>query len=82
VTRRVAANGLVSVGWQQVSVGKHYGGSACDVLVGEGLLQFWLATNSSRPWRALGVVKSARRTPPGPPAGTVESLGASSINRR
>jgi hypothetical protein len=42
VTRRVAANGLVSVGWQQVSVGKHYGGSACDVLVGEGLLQFWV----------------------------------------
>src|SRR5438105_14285430 len=31
VTRRVAANGLVSVGWQQVSVGKHYAGSACNV---------------------------------------------------
>ncbi len=42
VTRRVAANGLVSVGWQQVSVGKHYGGSACNVLVGDGLLQFWI----------------------------------------
>jgi transposase InsO family protein len=42
VTRRVAANGLVSVGWQQVSVGKHYGGSACNVLVGDGLLQFWV----------------------------------------
>src|SRR6202007_3228206 len=42
VSRRVAANGLVSVGWQQVSVGKHFGGSACDVLVGDGLLQFWV----------------------------------------
>lgn len=42
VTRRVAANGLVSVGWQQVSVGNHYGGSACNVLVGDGLLQFWV----------------------------------------
>jgi transposase InsO family protein len=42
VTRRVAANGLVSVGWQQVSVGKHYGGSACNVLVSEALLQFWV----------------------------------------
>ncbi len=42
VSRRVASNGLVSVGYQQVSVGKHFGGSACDVLVTEGLLQFWV----------------------------------------
>jgi transposase InsO family protein len=42
VSRRVASNGLVSVGYQQVSVGKNFGGSACDVLVTEGLLQFWV----------------------------------------
>lgn len=42
VTRTVAHNGLVSVGYQQVSVGKHYGGSACDVLVTDGLLQYWV----------------------------------------
>jgi len=42
VSRRVASNGLVSVGYQQVSVGKHFGGSACDVLVTHGLLQFWV----------------------------------------
>lgn len=42
VTRRVAANGIVCVGWQHVSVGKHYGGSACNVLVGDGVLQFWV----------------------------------------
>ena len=42
VCRRVASNGLVSVGYQQVSVGKHFGGSACDVLVTDGLLQFWV----------------------------------------
>jgi len=42
VCRRVASNGIVSVGYQQVSVGKHFGGSACDVLVTEGLLQFWV----------------------------------------
>ena len=42
VSRRVASNGLVSAGYQQVSVGKHYGGSACDVLVTDGLLQFWV----------------------------------------
>ena len=32
----------MSVGYQQVSVGKHFGGSACDVLVTDGLLQFWV----------------------------------------
>ncbi len=42
VTRTVASNGIVSVGYQQVSVGKHYGGSACNVLVTDGLLQFWV----------------------------------------
>jgi transposase InsO family protein len=42
VTRRVPANGIVSVGWQQVSVGKHYAGSACNVLVSDGVLQFWV----------------------------------------
>ena len=42
VSRTVARNGIVSVGYQQVSVGKHYGGSACNVLVTDGLLQFWV----------------------------------------
>jgi transposase InsO family protein len=42
VTRRVAANGIVCVDWQQVSVGKHHGGQACDVLVTDTLLQFWV----------------------------------------
>ena len=42
VTRRVAANGVVCVGYQQVSVGKHYSGSPCNVLVTDALLQFWV----------------------------------------
>ena len=42
VTRTVTSNGVVCVGYQQVSVGKHYSGSACNVLVSEGLLQFWV----------------------------------------
>jgi transposase InsO family protein len=42
VCRKVASNGVVSVDYQQVSVGKHYGGSPCDVLVSDGLLQFWV----------------------------------------
>ena len=42
VTRSVARNGVVCVGWQQVSVGKNYSGSACNVLVTDTLLQFWV----------------------------------------
>jgi len=42
VSRTVASNGLVCVGHQQVSVGKHFSGSPCDVLVTDGLLQFWV----------------------------------------
>ena len=41
VARRVAANGVVSVSWQQISVGKHRAGHRIDVHVGEQLLQLW-----------------------------------------
>ena len=41
VTRRVASNGVVCVGWQQVSVGKHRHGDLVDVRVSERLLEFW-----------------------------------------
>jgi transposase InsO family protein len=44
VCRKVASNGIVSVDYQQVSVGRNYAGSACDVLVTEGLLQFWVGS--------------------------------------
>jgi transposase InsO family protein len=44
VCRKVASNGVVSVGYQQVSVGRNYAGSSCDVLVTEGLLQFWVGS--------------------------------------
>jgi transposase InsO family protein len=42
VARRVASNGIVSVAWQQVSVGKHHAGADCDVLVTDKILQFWI----------------------------------------
>ena len=42
VSRRVGANGVVCVSWQQVSVGKHHAGARCDVQVGAQLLQFWI----------------------------------------
>ena len=41
VSRLVARNGVVCVDSQHISVGKHYGGSSCDVLVTPGLFQFW-----------------------------------------
>jgi Integrase core domain len=42
VSRRVARNGIVCVDSQHISVGKNYGGSTCDVLVTDGLFQFWV----------------------------------------
>ncbi len=42
VSRKVCANGIVCVGAQQVSVGKNFHGSHCDVLVTDQLLQFWI----------------------------------------
>jgi hypothetical protein len=42
VTRSVSRCGVVCVGYQQVSVGKSYSGSACDVLVSDQVLQFWV----------------------------------------
>jgi transposase InsO family protein len=57
VARKVAANGVVCVGWQQVSVGKHRGGEACNVLVTEQLLQFWIGNE---------LLKTVARTSTGP----------------
>jgi transposase InsO family protein len=42
ISRKVTTNGVVCVGYQQVSVGMGHAGSACDVLVKPGLLQFWV----------------------------------------
>src|ERR1700745_1010030 len=42
VCRKVAPNGIVCVDSQHISVGKHYGGNTCDVLVTDGLFQFWV----------------------------------------
>jgi hypothetical protein len=40
--RRVGANGVVCVSWQEVSVGEHHAGARCDVHVTDQLLQFWI----------------------------------------
>jgi transposase InsO family protein len=41
VTRRVAANGVISVAYQQISVGKHRAGVIVDVHLDGSLLQVW-----------------------------------------
>src|SRR5256886_2159205 len=48
VSRRVARNGIVCVDSQHISVGKHYSGSTCDVLVTGGLFQFWVGNELLR----------------------------------
>jgi transposase InsO family protein len=42
VSRRVSTNGVVCVSWQQVSLGRHYAGSRCDVHVDADLLRFFI----------------------------------------
>jgi transposase InsO family protein len=42
VSRRVCANGVVCVSWQQVCIGRHYAGARCDVHVDGELLRFWV----------------------------------------
>ena len=56
VSRRVAPNGIVCVDSQHISVGKNYGGSTCDVLVTEGLFQFWVGNQ---------LLKTVARATPG-----------------
>jgi hypothetical protein len=59
VARKVGANGVVCVGWQQVSVGKHRAGERCDVLVDTELLQFWIGNELLKtvPRRSKGQIR-------------------------
>jgi hypothetical protein len=41
ISRRVASNGVISVSWQQFSVGKHHGGDLVDAHVTDRLLEVW-----------------------------------------
>jgi hypothetical protein len=48
VSRRVGANGVVCVSWQQISVGKHHAGARCDIQVTDQLLQCWIGSELCR----------------------------------
>ena len=56
VSRRVCANGIVCVSWQQVCIGRHHAGARCDVHVDGDLLRFWVGDE---------LVKTAARTSTG-----------------
>jgi hypothetical protein len=56
VSRRVCANGIVCVSWQQVSIGRHHAGDRCDVHIDGELLRFWIGDD---------LVKTAARTSTG-----------------
>jgi hypothetical protein len=62
VSRRVCANGIVCVSWQQVSVGRHYAGASCDVHVDGDLLRFWIGDDlvKTAARRSSGEVRSKR----------------------
>lgn len=42
VSRKVTTNGVISVAWQQISVGRNHFGKRVDVHVGPKLLEVWL----------------------------------------
>ena len=69
VTRSVARNGVVCVGWQQVSVGKNYSGSACDVLVTDKLLQFWVGNELLKTVARTTTGEIRKKHAAGPPDG-------------
>ena len=61
VSRRVARNGVVCVDSQHISVGKNFGGSTCDVLVTDGLFQFWVGNELLRTVARAGVGGEVRK---------------------
>lgn len=67
VSRRVATNGVVCVGWQQVSVGKHRAGASCDVYVNDDLLQLWVGDELLKTVQrtSSGEVRKKRASVPG-----------------
>lgn len=56
VSRRVGANGVVGVAWQQISVGRHRAGRNVDVQISKDILQIWDGTE---------LLKTALREKPG-----------------
>jgi len=56
VSRRVGANGVVGVAWQQISVGRHRAGRNVDVQISKKILQIWDGTE---------LLKTALRERPG-----------------
>lgn len=69
VSRHVAANGVISVSWQQICLGVAHAGARVDVEVGPKLLQVW---------RGDELIKTVNRTS----SGTVRKKNASTRDPR
>jgi transposase InsO family protein len=61
VSRRVARNGVVCVDSQHISVGKNFSGSTCNVLVTDGLFQFWVGNELLRTVARAGAGGEVRK---------------------
>jgi len=70
VSRRVSTKGVVCVSWQQVSLGRYYAGSRCDVHIDGALLRFYigdvLVKTAARNSNGAVRNKRALRTSTGP----------------
>jgi transposase InsO family protein len=66
ISRTVTTNGVVCVSWQQVSIGRHYAGSRCDVHVDGDLLRFFIGDDlvKTAPRHSAGEVRNKKACRP------------------
>ena len=66
----MTGNGIVCVGYQKVNVGMRNAGSACDILVRDGTLQFWVGSQlvKTEVRATKGVVRKKNARGAGPEA--------------
>lgn len=81
VSRRVCAMGIVCVCWQQVCIGRHYGGQRGDVHVDCDLLRFWIGDNLVKAAAHTSTDRYETNAPFGPRPGTKSRYRVSRINR-
>ena len=76
VSRLVARNGVVCVDSQHISVGKHFSGSTCDVLVTPGLFQFWVGNELLKTVARSGGSEIRKKHAERHPAAAIDLIGS------
>jgi hypothetical protein len=66
ISRRVAANGVISVSWQQICLGTSHAGASVDIEVSSQLLRVWRGAELIRtvPRTSQGEVRNGTSTAP------------------